>query len=55
MCTKTVAEALDATYYLEQAAKLTVKAMSTGLPLKLIKDEVGAHSRWLRTHLVHLL
>lgn len=41
VCTKTVAEAFDAMYYLEQAAKVTVKAMSTGRPLKLIKEEVG--------------
>ena len=30
-------------YYLEQAARVTVKAMSTGRPLKLISDEVGAN------------
>ena len=43
VCATSVAEAFDAMYYLEQAARVTVKAMSTGRPLKLIKDEVGSN------------
>ncbi|EIE24287.1 arad-like aldolase/epimerase, partial [Coccomyxa subellipsoidea C-169] len=35
VCAETVHEAFDAMYYLEQAARVTVKAMSTGRPLKI--------------------
>ena len=40
VCTETVAEAFDYLYYLEKAAEITVKAMSTGRPLQLIPDDV---------------
>ena len=41
VCAETVAEAFDAMYYLEQAARLTVKALSTGQKLKLVDDKVS--------------
>ena len=41
MCAETVAEAFDAMYYLEQAARITVKALSTGQKLKLVDEKVG--------------
>lgn len=40
MCAETVAEAFDAMYYLEQAARMTVKALSTGQKLKIVDDKV---------------
>ncbi len=40
VCAETVAEAFDAMYYLEQAARVTVKAMSTGRPLKIVPAAV---------------
>ena len=40
MCAETVAEAFDAMYYLEQAARVTVKALSTGQKLKIVDDKV---------------
>lgn len=50
VCAETVAEAFDAMYYLEQAARVTVKAMSTGRPLKIVPEAVrrpGAlHTMW---------
>ena len=42
VCTETVAEAFDAMYYLEQAARVTVKALSTGQKLKIVDDKVCA-------------
>ena len=44
VCTETVAEAFDAMYYLEQAARVTVKALSTGQKLKIVDDKVNALS-----------
>ncbi|BDA46009.1 Putative aldolase class 2 protein PA3430 [Coccomyxa sp. Obi] len=41
VCAETVAEAFDAMYYLEQAARVTVKAMSTGRPLKIVPEAVA--------------
>ncbi len=41
VCAETVAEAFDAMYYLEQAARITVKALSTGQKLKLVDEKVG--------------
>ena len=43
VCTETVAEAFDYLYYLEKAAQITVKAMSTGQPLQLIPEDVCRH------------
>lgn len=40
VCAKTVHEAFDAMYYLEQAARVTVKALSTGRQLRLVPDQV---------------
>jgi ribulose-5-phosphate 4-epimerase/fuculose-1-phosphate aldolase len=40
VCAGSVHEAFDAMYYLEQAARVTVKALSTGRPLKLVSDKV---------------
>jgi len=40
VCGKTVAEAFDDLYYLEQAARVQVLAMSTHLPLALVDEEV---------------
>lgn len=40
IATETIAEAFDYLYYLERAAEVTVKAMSTGKPLKLIDEAV---------------
>lgn len=42
VCAETVHEAFDAMYYLEQAARVTVKAMSTGRPLKIVPDAVSS-------------
>lgn len=42
VCTETVAEAFDAMYYLEQAARITVKALSTGQKLRIVEDKVLA-------------
>ncbi|MGB8859457.1 MAG: class II aldolase/adducin family protein [Ilumatobacteraceae bacterium] len=42
---ESVAEAFDALYYLEHAARLQVLALSTGRPLQLISDEVAARTR----------
>eukprot|EP00891_Asterochloris_glomerata_P003193 jgi/Astpho2/3193/Aster-05723 len=39
IATETIAEAWDYMYYLERAAEVTVKALSTGKPLKLISTE----------------
>lgn len=44
VCTETVAEAFDYMYYLEQAARVTVKALSTGQKLKLVDDKVRRSS-----------
>ena len=38
---KSVAEAMEHLYYLERAAEVQIKAMSTGLPLCIISDEVA--------------
>lgn len=38
----TVADAFDELYYLEQACKLQVLALSTGRPLSIIEEEVAA-------------
>lgn len=43
VCTETVAEAFDYLYYLEKAAQITVKAMSTGQQLQLIPEDVCRH------------
>ena len=43
VCTETIAEAFDYLYYLEKACEITVKAMSTGRPLKLIPESVCKH------------
>ena len=43
VCTETIAEAFDYLYYLEKACEITVKAMSTGRPLKLIAEPVCKH------------
>lgn len=40
VCTDTVAEAFDYLYYLEKAAEITVKAMSSGRALQLIEKHV---------------
>jgi hypothetical protein len=40
VCAETVAEAFDAMYYLEQAARVTVKALSTGQKLKIVDEKV---------------
>ena len=37
---KSVAEAMEHLYYLERAAEVQIKAMSTGLPLRIVGDEV---------------
>ena len=41
---RTVAEAFDALYYLEKACENQVLAMSTGLPLKPMSEEVARHT-----------
>ncbi|CAL5227973.1 g11022 [Coccomyxa viridis] len=61
VCTETVAEAFDYMYYLEQAARVTVKALSTGQKLKLVDDKVakefkailetGVQKEYARLHL----
>lgn len=38
--TETIAEAFDFMYYVERAAEVTVKALSSGRPLKPIREEV---------------
>jgi ribulose-5-phosphate 4-epimerase/fuculose-1-phosphate aldolase len=40
----TVADALDDLYYLERAAEVQVKALSTGIPLALVPDDVAAET-----------
>jgi ribulose-5-phosphate 4-epimerase/fuculose-1-phosphate aldolase len=40
----TVADALDDLYYLERAAEVQVKALSTGQPLALVPDDVAAEA-----------
>ena len=40
VCTDTLAEAFDYLYYLEKAAEITVKAMSSGRALQLIEKHV---------------
>ena len=59
----TVAQAFDLLYYLERAAELQVKAMSTGRPLRLVSAEVVAFTaqqfkrdreHWARLHLTAL-
>lgn len=40
VCAESVAEAFDAMYYLEQAARVTGKALSTGQKLKIVDDKV---------------
>jgi ribulose-5-phosphate 4-epimerase/fuculose-1-phosphate aldolase len=40
----TVADALDDLYYLERAAEVQVKALSTGRPLALVPDDVAAET-----------
>lgn len=42
IATGTIGEAFDYLYYLERAAEVTIKALSTGKPLKLIDDAVCA-------------
>jgi ribulose-5-phosphate 4-epimerase/fuculose-1-phosphate aldolase len=41
---QTVADALDDLYYLERAAEVQVKALSTGRPLALVPDDVAAET-----------
>ena len=55
-----VHEAFDDLYYLERAAEVVVKAMSTGRPLKIIDTDtceefrrqmaVEGNERWARMH-----
>ena len=45
IATETIAEAFDYLYYLERAAEVQIKAMSTGKPLKLIDEAVCAQTR----------
>ena len=55
-----IAEAFDDLYYLERAAEVVVKAMSTGRPLKMIdtktceefqrQSAVEGTERWARMH-----
>ena len=54
VCTETVAEAFDYLYYLDKAAQITVKAMSTGRPIRLIPDHVceSFHTEQEPPHLV---
>ena len=40
IATETIAEAFDFMYYVERAAEVTVKALSSGRPLKPIREEV---------------
>ena len=57
---KSVAEAFDDLYYLERAAEIVVKAMSTGRPLKIIETRIceefqrqmaiEGNERWARLH-----
>jgi len=42
IATETIGEAFDYLYYLERAAEVTVKALSTGKPMKLIDEAVCA-------------
>ncbi len=42
IATETIGEAFDYLYYLERAAEVTIKALSTGKPLKLIDEVVCA-------------
>ena len=42
VATETIGEAFDYLYYLERAAEVTIKALSTGKPLKLIDEAVCA-------------
>ncbi len=42
IATETIGEAFDYLYYLERAAEVTIKALSTGKPLKLIDEAVCA-------------
>ena len=44
IATETIAEGFDYLYYLERAAELTVKALSTGKPMKLIDEGVCAET-----------
>ena len=45
VATDTIAEAFDYLYYLERVAEVTVKALSTQKPLKMIDDKVCAETR----------
>lgn len=56
VCTETVAEAFDYLYYLEKAAEITVKAMSTGRELQLIETSVCKkfHTEMEPPHLVRV-
>jgi ribulose-5-phosphate 4-epimerase/fuculose-1-phosphate aldolase len=47
----TVAEAWERLYFLERAAQVQVLAQSTGSPLRLVSEEVAAHTarQWDRT------
>ena len=40
VATQTIHECFDYLYYLERAAEVTIKAMSSGKPLKLIDEDV---------------
>lgn len=53
VCAETVHEAFDAMYYLEQAARVTVKAMSTGRPLKIVPNTVS--SSYVKTFICRVL
>lgn len=44
VCGSSVAEAFDDLYYLERAARQQVLAMSTGVPLKIMPQEVVDHT-----------
>ena len=45
IATETVAEAFDYLYFLERAAEVQIKALSSGKPLKLIDGAVCAETR----------
>ena len=61
---KSVAEAFDDLYYLERAAEVVVKAMSTGRPLKIIEKRIceefqrqmaiEGNERWAKLHFAAL-
>ncbi len=44
ICAETMWQAFDYLYYLERAAEVVVKARSTGMPLRVLSDEVNCLS-----------